>query len=242
MKNSILFSLLMCCSLFSMQSMAANLEVKIAEDTQYTMVNHGEELVRVQRIQDTGNTITGAFTKTSRPCPPFCVNPLNIENGVATVAELEVVKFMETAMHSGAGVIIDARTPSWHDKGTIPGSVNIPFTVFEKSADDPELVEVLERLGAQQRDDVNVVMRSLEKVGLFDGSEKTDAWDFSEARQLLIWCNGPWCGQSPRAIHALITLGYPADKLYYYRGGMQMWQSLGLSTVLPSDMSTYASK
>lgn len=242
MKNSILFSLLMCCSLFSMQSMAANLEVKIAEDTQYTMVNHGEELVRVQRIQDTGNTITGAFTKTSRPCPPFCVNPLNIENGVATVAELEVVKFMETAMHSGAGVIIDARTPSWHDKGTIPGSVNIPFTVFEKSADDPELVEVLERLGAQQRDDVNVVMRSLEKVGLFDGSEKTDAWDFSEARQLLIWCNGPWCGQSPRAIHALITLGYPADKLYYYRGGMQMWQSLGLSVVLPSNMSTYASK
>ena len=242
MKNSILFSLLMCCSLFSMQSMAANLEVKIAEDTQYTMVNHGEELVRVQRIQDTGNTITGAFTRTSRPCPPFCVNPLNIENGVATVAELEVVKFMETAMHSGAGVIIDARTPSWHDKGTIPGSVNIPFTVFEKSADDPELVEVLERLGAKQRDDVNVVMRSLEKVGLFDGSEKTDTWDFSEARQLLIWCNGPWCGQSPRAIHALVTLGYPADKLYYYRGGMQMWQSLGLSTVLPSDMSTYASK
>lgn len=242
MKNSILFSLLMCCSLFSMQSMAANLEVKIAENTPYTMVNHGEELVRVQRIQDTSNTITGAFTRTSRPCPPFCVNPLNIENGVATVAELEVVKFMETAMHSGAGVIIDARTPSWHDKGTIPGSVNIPFTVFEKSADDPELVEVLERLGAQQRDDVNVVMRSLEKVGLFDGSEKTDAWDFSEARQLLIWCNGPWCGQSPRAIHALITLGYPADKLYYYRGGMQMWQSLGLSTVLPSDMSTYASK
>ncbi len=242
MKNSILFSLLMCCSLFSMQSMAANLEVKIAENTPYTMVNHGEELVKVQRIQDTSNTITGAFTKTSRPCPPFCVNPLNIENGVATVAELEVVKFMETAMHSGAGVIIDARTPSWHDKGTIPGSVNIPFTVFEKSADDPELVEVLERLGAKQRDDVNVVMRSLEKVGLFDGSEKTDTWDFSEARQLLIWCNGPWCGQSPRAIHALITLGYPADKLYYYRGGMQMWQSLGLSVVLPSNMSTYASK
>lgn len=242
MKNSILLSLLMCISLICMQSMAANLEVKITEEKPYTVVNHGEELVKVQRIQDTGNTITGSFTKTSRPCPPFCVNPLNIENGVATVAELEVVKFMETAMHNGAGVIIDARTPSWHDKGTIPGSVNIPFTVFEKSADDPELVEVLERLGAKQRDDVNVVMRSLEKVGLFDGSEKTDTWDFSEARQLLIWCNGPWCGQSPRAIHALITLGYPADKLYYYRGGMQMWQSLGLSVVLPSNMSTYASK
>jgi rhodanese-related sulfurtransferase len=149
---------------------------------------------------------------------------------------------METAMPSGDGVMIDARTSGWYQKGTIPGSVNIPFTVFEKSADDPELVEVLERLGAKQRDDVNVLMRSLEKVGLLDGDEKTDSWDFSEARQLLLWCNGPWCGQSPRAIRALISLGYPADKLYYYRGGMQMWQSLGLSTVVPSELSTYASK
>jgi rhodanese-related sulfurtransferase len=242
MKYSILFSLLMCSPLISMQSMAANLEVKISEDKSYTVVNHGEELVKVQRIQDTANTLEGSFAKTSRPCPPFCVNPLNIENGVATVAELEVIKFMETAMHSGSGVLIDVRTQSWYQKGTIPGSVNIPFTVFEKPADDPELVGMLERLGAKQRDDVNVVMRSLEKVGLLGGNEKTDAWDFSEARQLLLWCNGPWCGQSPRAIRALISLGYPAEKLYYYRGGMQMWQSLGLSTVLPSDMSNYASK
>ncbi len=87
-----------------------------------------------------------------------------------------------------------------------------------------------------------LLMRSLEKVGLFSGDKKTDTWDFSEARQLLLWCNGPWCGQSPRAIRALISLGYPAEKLYYYRGGMQMWQSLGLSTVVPSELSTYASK
>ena len=233
---------MMCCSLVSMQAMASSLEVKITEDKPYTMVNRGEELVKVQRIQDTGNIITGAITRTSRPCPPFCVNPLNIENGVATVAELEVVKFMETAIQSGNGIMIDARAPGWHQKGTIPGSVNIPFSVFEKAADDPELVEVLERLGAKQRNDVNAVMRSLEKVGLLDGSEKTDIWDFSEARQLLLWCNGPWCSQSPRAIRALTSLGYPAEKLYYYRGGMQMWQSLGLSVVVPSDLSTYASK
>ena len=222
--------------------MAANLEVNITEDKPYTLVNHGEDLVKVQRIQDTANTLSGAFTKTLRPCPPFCVNPLNIEHGVATVAELEVVKFMETAMPGGHGVMIDARTAGWYQKGTIPGSVNIPFTVFEKSADDPELVEVLERLGAKQRDKVSVLIRSLEKAGLFDGDEKTDTWDFSEARQLLLWCNGPWYGQSPRAIRALISLGYPVEKLHYYRGGMQMWQSLGLSTVVPSELSTYASK
>jgi rhodanese-related sulfurtransferase len=242
MKNSILFGVLIFSAIITMNVMAANLEVKITDDKPYSVVNHGNELVKVQRIQDTSHMIDGSFAKTSRPCPPFCVNPLNIADGVATVAELEVIKFMETAMHRGDGEIIDARTPSWHEKGTIPGSINIPFTVFEKPADDPELAEVLERLGAKERDDVNVVMRSLEKVGLFSGSQKTDTWDFSEAKQLLLWCNGPWCGQSPRAIHALISLGYPAEKLYYYRGGMQMWQSLGLTTVLPSDVSTYASK
>jgi rhodanese-related sulfurtransferase len=242
MKNSILFSVLICAALVTMSSMAANLEVKITDDKPYSVVNHGTELVKVQRIQDTSHTIDGSFAKTSRPCPPFCVNPLNIADGVATVAELEVIKFMETAMHRGDGVMIDSRTPSWHEKGTIPGSINIPFTVFEKPADDPELAEMLERLGAKERHDVNVVMRSLEKVGLFSGNQKTDTWDFSEAKQLLLWCNGPWCGQSPRAIHALVDLGYPAEKLYYYRGGMQMWQSLGLTTVLPSEYSTYASK
>ena len=218
------------------------MQVQITEEKPYTLVNHGAELIKVQRIQDTENVLEGSFAKTSRPCPPFCVNPLNIEEGVATVAELEVIKFMETAMNNGDGVMIDARTPNWYEKGTIPGSINIPFTVFEQSPDDPELAEVLERLGAKQRDDVSVVMRSLEKVGLFEGNRKTDTWDFSDAKYLLIWCNGPWCGQSPRAIRALVNLGYPLDKLYYYRGGMQMWQSLGLSVVYPSDITTHASK
>mgnify|MGYP001821218558 CR=1 FL=1 len=222
--------------------MASSQDVRITEDKAYAMVNHGDDLVKVERIQDTGNTLEGTFSKTSRPCPPFCVNPLNIESGVATVAELEVIKFMETALYSGKGVLVDARTPNWYRKGTIPGSTNIPFTVFEKPVDDPELIAVLEQLGAKQRAQVGAVMRSLEKVGLFGGDDKTDSWDFSGAKALLLWCNGPWCGQSPRAIRALISLGYPVDKLYYYRGGMQMWQSLGLNTVVPTDLSTYASK
>jgi rhodanese-related sulfurtransferase len=237
-----MFGLLVSVPLIAMQSTASSVEVKITEDKPYTMVNHGNELIKVQRIQDTGHTLEGSFVKTSRPCPPFCVNPLNIQDGVATVAELEVIKFMETVMQNGNGIMIDARTPSWYQKGTIPGSINISYEVFEKSSGDPELVEALERLGAKQRDDVSSVRRSLEKVGLFNGGEKTDRWDFSNVSHVLIWCNGPWCGQSPRAIRALISLGYPADKLYYYRGGMQMWQSLGLSVVYPDDISTHASK
>ena len=242
MKGSISFSLLACSALIAMQSTASNLEVKITGDEVSSMVNHGEELIKVQRMQNTDNTPEDAIARTSRPCPPFCVNPLNIEDGVATVAELDVIKFMEIAIKDGNGVMIDARTPNWYQKGTIPGSINIPYTVFEKPADDPELAEALQRLGAKKRDDVSMLRRSLEKVGLFNGQDKTDLWDFSDVSYVLLWCNGPWCGQSPRAIRALVSLGFPEDKLYYYRGGMQMWQSLGLSVVHPESISARASK
>jgi hypothetical protein len=36
---------------------------------------------------------------------------------------------------------------------------------------------------------------------------------------------------SPELIWALLDYGYPAHKIKYYRGGMQAWQLLGLTTV-----------
>lgn len=45
------------------------------------------------------------------------------------------------------------------------------------------------------------------------------------------FCNGLWCGQSPRNIKGLLKLGYPARKLIWYRGGMQDWEAVGLTTV-----------
>jgi rhodanese-related sulfurtransferase len=216
---------------------ANDVAVKITKDKTYSTVYDEGKLVKISRIQDTSHVIDGSFAKTSRPCPPFCINPLNIDEDVKTVAELEVIKFMETSMYRGDGVLIDARTPSWFKKGTIPGSVNIPFTTFEQEYDDLELAEVLVSLGAVERDEVNPVLRMVESVGLLGGDQKTEHWDFTEAKELLLWCNGPWCGQSPRAIRGLLSVGYPAEKLFYYRGGMQMWQSLGLTTILPTDTS-----
>lgn len=46
---------------------------------------------------------------------------------------------------------------------------------------------------------------------------------------MILFCNGPWCGQSPTAIRAMIGAGYPADRISYYRGGMQEWRLLGLT-------------
>ena len=45
------------------------------------------------------------------------------------------------------------------------------------------------------------------------------------------FCNGPVCPQSPTAILAMTRDGYPADKIYYYRGGMLDWAALGFPVV-----------
>lgn len=188
-------------------------DVNITEVLPHVDISYGGKTVRIERIQDTNNTLTNSFAKTSRKCPPFCIHPMSAAPGVATVGELELLDFLLTEVRDGQGLVVDARTPEWHNKGTIPGSVNIPFTILTASADDAVLNKVLKALGARR--------------------DRHGNWNFRGAKQLLLFCNGPWCDQSPRAIKGLMRQGYPPEKLYYYRGGMQMWQLLGLTTVIP---------
>jgi len=47
-----------------------------------------------------------------------------------------------------------------------------------------------------------------------------------------MFCNGAWCGQSPANIHSLTRMGYPPSKIKWYRGGMQAWETLGLTTAV----------
>jgi rhodanese-related sulfurtransferase len=129
------------------------------------------------------------------------------------VSELELLDFLMVDAKQGKGLLIDARTDSWFKKGTIPGAINIPFTIFISSGDDLAMVKVLKALGGVR--------------------DEQGRWDFNESKNLLLFCNGPWCDQSPRAIKGLMRHGYPPEKLFYYRGGMQSWQSLGLTTVVP---------
>lgn len=44
----------------------------------------------------------------------------------------------------------------------------------------------------------------------------------------IFFCNGPQCPQSSTAIKNLLEVGYPADRILYYRGGMHDWITLGL--------------
>lgn len=170
-------------------------EVRITSDTKTVSVETEDGPVIIQRNPDQSAVIEPAFAKTSRKCPPFCIQPMEAAPGVKTVAELEVIDFLK----GKKGVLVDARTTDWHLKGTIPGSVNVPYT-------DITSPDALEEFGCK-------------------------GTDCSGAKTLCLYCNGPWCGQSPTAIKALLKAGYPAGKLLYYRGGVQNWKGLGLNMV-----------
>jgi rhodanese-related sulfurtransferase len=97
-------------------------------------------------------------------------------------------------------VVVDSRTLETQYGGTIPGSVNIRYD------------EIAERL-----DEV--------------GCERSPAgWSCAQALNVVLYCNGPNCGQSPRAMASMVEAGFPAAKIFYYRGGMLTWTSLGLTT------------
>ena len=83
------------------------------------------------------------------------------------------------------------------EQGTIPGSHHIVYT------------EVSARLNEL-------------------GCKKTaKGWDCAGAKKVFAFCNGPVCPQSPTAIQAMTRDGFPASKIYYYRGGMLDWAALG---------------
>ncbi len=189
--------------------------VKITPEMAAATVLHKGEEVTLMRNQDQSNEINPAFQYTSRKCPPFCIKPIKLHEGVETVAELEMIDALERiAAGDKTVMVVDNRTPEWHARGSIPGSVNIPFTKIsrKKGADDLTIAESLEKFGAK---------------------ETANGWDFSNAKTLYLFCNGMWCGQSPAGIAGLLAEGYPAGKIKYYRGGMQDWEVLGLTTFKP---------
>ncbi len=207
-------------------------DVNISKNIPYIDVEYKNNIIRIERNQNTKNMLRGGFSKTSRHCPPFCVQPIKVAPGVDTVGELEVVDFIANDLKYKTGLLIDARTSSWHKKGTIPGSVNVPFTVFALDESDPQLLDTMLMLGVKRKS------TSEEDDGFWswvsnDGENKNKNWDFSNAKDLVLWCNGLWCGQSPRAIKSLLSKGYPANKIKYFRGGMQTWLILGLTVVKP---------
>jgi len=98
--------------------------------------------------------------------------------------------------------VMDGRIRPEFEAGTIPGAVSVPYN---------EAADRLGELGCEPD---------------FEGFECP-----ADVPRVALFCNGPWCGQSPAAARRMIEAGYPAEKIFYYRGGMQVWRALGLTVV-----------
>ena len=202
--------LILACSI----SMSQALDVNIVGGLPYVDVDVNGENIRIQRIQDTNHKLKNSYTKTSRPTPPFNIQPFEPIKGVRTVSELDVIDFIKENLSENEGLLIDARMPKWYQNGTIPGSLNIPFSILSGGGENPYIDQIFEIFGEEK-----------------DNSKS----DFSDAQTLLIFDNGPWCQQGVAAMKHLIRLGYPKEKILYYRGGLQFWQIVGLTTTKPKD-------
>lgn len=198
----------------AIQAQPEPLEVGITADMDRVEVLHRGQPVVIQRDQDTFNIVTPDFSMTSRPCPPYCIQPMSAGPGIETLGEIEFLGYLQRVGRDPRVLVIDSRGADEYARGTIPGAINIPW----------------DRLHFGSGADPQVVQDHLEQFGvLFDG----EFHDFSGARTLVLFCNGPWCGQSPTNLRTLTNLGYPPDRLKWYRGGMQLWHLLGLTVIRP---------
>ncbi len=182
-------------------------QIMITHNVLDVEVKHEGKLIKIMRVQDKQNEIVPFYRKTTRgtiqAMYPF--EPHKVD----TIGEREIIDYVKKMSEGDESIIIiDSRTPAWVERsGMIPGAVNIPFTQFKETASTLEIME----------DQFEVITG--------------ETFDFSNAKTLVMYCNGAWCGQSPTAIRKLLAMGYPAAKIKYYRGGMQSWASLGLTVV-----------
>ena len=203
MKKNIITIVGMGLIITGVQSLAV--DIKITKDlTSITTKDRGNTVI-IKRVQEPNSKLNNAFNNIQKECPPYCIQPMNIGK-VKTVGELEVLNFIKDMENNTNTLLIDARTRNWYKKGTIPTAINLPFSILQKNG------------------------KYIQKVLALLGGKKNDKkWNFDDAQTLLIFSNGAWDEDATTEIKNLVDMGYPEDKILYYRGGMQMWNSVGLT-------------
>lgn len=211
MKNSIKLIFLAITLLLPLQALVAEekptKKIRIAHNMFSVDVKHQGKDVKLMRNQDKKNLIVDFYRKTGRGTVQ-AMYPFE-PHKVDTLGEREIISYIKEMSDGDESIIIiDSRTPNWVKRtGMIPGAVNIPFTKFKTAESTLEIME--------------------DQFDVMTG----EVFDFRNAKTLVMYCNGNWCGQSPTAIKKLLRMGYPASKIKYYRGGMQSWTALGLTVV-----------
>jgi len=197
------------CSSSSFAAEDTSKFVPISKGVKSIDMNLNGQSFTIMRNQKAGNKITDLYVTTDRGAP----QPMIIAPGVETLGELEFIDYMKKAQTDKSIAIIDSRKPGWFARLRIPGAENVPFTNFENKDDAIDMME--DYMGVAVKEDGTL--------------------DFTNAKTLALYCNGYWCGQTPgmvkNAKFALLKVGYPAEKIKYYRGGMQAWTSLGFTVV-----------
>ncbi|SFV64157.1 hypothetical protein MNB_SV-12-1431 [hydrothermal vent metagenome] len=169
-------------------------KVKITKDLDAIKFIYQKKEFLIERIADE-----------DKSCPPHCIQSMNIA-GVKTVGELETLKFISSLQHKKNRILVDARSIAEYKKSSIPGAVNIPYTMLSSRSSHRD--EVLSLLGAKR----------LQKK-----------WYFRNIQKLLIFDNGILDNQATKIIKSLLEVGYPEEHILYYRGGVESWKNLGLT-------------
>jgi rhodanese-related sulfurtransferase len=158
-----------------------------------------------------------AHTKVPEACKSTYVHttgkllPMQLHEDIMTYGELEVLAFMKQMQTDDSMMLIDGRKQDWYDYRTIPGAINMPFHHFkERESFEFEFEHALRMLGVKIQMD--------------------ETLDFSQVKTIVVFCNGPWCSQSVAMIEALVEVGYPAEKISWYRGGIQTWLAAGMTS------------
>ena len=146
------------------------------------------------------------------------LQPISLGKGIKTVGELEVLLHIKNGQKApDKYVLIDARAKQWFKQMTIPTSENLPFNEIR-------YIEDVEEYDFDDKVEYTRYVKQLEKLcKVLNIKQNKEGLDFSKAKKVLLYCNASWCSQSPNAIYRLINMGYPKEKILWYRGGLQDW-------------------
>ncbi|QKF58728.1 rhodanese-like domain-containing protein [Aliarcobacter lanthieri] len=214
-------SIVVATTLFSADLQATGVEVTLENGKKITIKREAKPK-ECENIAFDPKDVFGEVNQASKNINENCkrsfvtyfgkIAPMKAAENIDTYGELEVLEFIEKAKKDKNLLFIDSRTENWYNHQTIPSAVNVPYLYTKKSQYPDEFEEALEIFGVEIKD---------------------GKYDFTNAKTLLMFCNGAWCGQSPEAMKELIAIGYPQEKMKWYRGGLQSWLSLGLTTIKP---------
>lgn len=183
-------------------------DVQITSDLMHVDATISGKAYQFVRSQDQAAHIDPAYALTSRACPPNCIAPMQSAPGVVSLGELELLSILRGDISEGSALLIDVRAPKQFALGHIPAAVNMPAATIQ--ADNPFRNEILQALGATEAD---------------------GQWRFDNVLTLVLYDDGPWVDEAGQVVRDLLSVGYPAERIKYYRGGLQMWLLFGFNTI-----------